>query len=878
MADPSGPNFRKPLSLILTALQVWMPVFFLYMAASRPLPSYAQDRFLDSARQGQAVGRGLIPDASTLANQDENGNINLNWRGNTTTLTPQTLFPDSENVTNPNVDDLAGNDAATINRAQSEAETMEDSQSMTGQAYRTIMGSSNRARVNLSDQPWWNQTDTAIDQVMDGDFGNCEIITTTTPVTSQAHVPTYRTCERIMYPGGTCQCHHDYTVELAYQFGASIACTTDDDCAVQFDLQTNEILGCWGSHRHDNPEVLSDPVDIDDVCLEVEEGVIRTVATVQNTYNSGVSQIPGCDNGLVATLYVHNEAGSHDYVRLTCNVVVNVYHIIDRGWTCDPGCEVLLTDVAGDSIIRPTNYECTGGPCETATQISGAWVNQTELYSTNPFASVGISNLAHEVTITLEDWNQGQMNCWTDPQGEVHCPENTGDRRDTCGELENNPNCVYVRQECIEGAEDPDTGTCYAWTVIYDCGYNVDIDEFQTEMGYMCDGVIRCMGEECVDGQFDLNNTGFARAAGMLQVAQYAASDMDCSDPHAGCKIWTGEHYECKKAMGGWVDCCTEPEGVSIVDYIRLTLHTVRMTGIQWHLEGLMPNPLASNPFTGSWADLSGYQQAITGYIDRALTSAWETLTGSTNAAASYSATIGTQITQTLLRGAYNVVNAMSPGLANSMFIATDVGMGVTHIALTPAMMNIMGLMRFCGWVYTLYQIADIIVHIIWECEQEEFELGAKKQLKVCHYVGSYCAMEVLGMCIEKRESYCCYNSPLGRIMQEQIRGQLGLGWGETDDPDCDGLLISQLEEVNWDQVDLSEWMALLAVSGEYPTQREFTIDGITGSGSQWNLNPPEAPRQDAAERTIERLNQEGVDLEDIRQQRAADLWGQSLN
>ncbi|OPX19013.1 MAG: hypothetical protein BZ151_11500, partial [Desulfobacca sp. 4484_104] len=80
-----------------------MPAFFLYMAASRPLPSYAQDRFLDSARQGQAVGRGLIPDASTLAGQDENGNINLNWRGNTTTLTPQTLFPDAENVTDPEV-------------------------------------------------------------------------------------------------------------------------------------------------------------------------------------------------------------------------------------------------------------------------------------------------------------------------------------------------------------------------------------------------------------------------------------------------------------------------------------------------------------------------------------------------------------------------------------------------------------------------------------------------------------------------------------------------------------------------------------------------------------------------------------------------------
>ena len=50
-----------------------------------------------------------------------------------------------------------------------------------------------------------------------------------------------------------------------------------------------------------------------------------------------------------------------------------------------------------------------------------------------------------------------------------------------------------------------------------------------TTTGYSCDGIIRCMGEECVKGMFDPNNTDFTKATALLQMTQYAAGDMDCS-------------------------------------------------------------------------------------------------------------------------------------------------------------------------------------------------------------------------------------------------------------------------------------------------------------------------------------------------------------
>ncbi|MDV5555431.1 conjugal transfer protein TraN [Enterobacter hormaechei] len=44
--------------------------------------------------------------------------------------------------------------------------------------------------------------------------------------------------------------------------------------------------------------------------------------------------------------------------------------------------------------------------------------------------------------------------------------------------------------------------------------------------------------------------------------------------------------------------------------------------------------------------------------------------------------------------------------------------------------------------------------------------MNAKRALKNCTYVGSYCKSKVLGACIEKEKAYCCFNSPLSRIIQ----------------------------------------------------------------------------------------------------------------
>lgn len=101
----------------------------------------------------------------------------------------------------------------------------------------------------------------------------------------------------------------------------------------------------------------------------------------------------------------------------------------------------------------------------------------------------------------------------------------------------------------------------------------------------------------------------------------------------------------------------------------------------------------------------------------------------------------------------------------------------------------------------------------ILNCEQAEQILAMKNDTRLCHQVGSYCSSKIpiIGVCIETTRSYCCFNSRLARIINEQGRGQIGRGWGAAQSPDCSGFTIGQLQSLNFAQMNLSEFYAEIA-------------------------------------------------------------------
>lgn len=155
------------------------------------------------------------------------------------------------------------------------------------------------------------------------------------------------------------------------------------------------------------------------------------------------------------------------------------------------------------------------------------------------------------------------------------------------------------------------------------------------------------------------------------------------------------------------------------------------------------------------------------------------------------------------------------------------------------------------SWVMTIYTIVTVLIQIIWECEESEFELGAKKEFRLCHYVGTYCSSRALFVCIEKKQSYCCFDSPLARIMQEQVRAASGIGWGSAKSPDCGGLTLAELQGVNWNLMDLSEWIGILRLTNHLPSPTTVNLERLTGAGSVLDMNM--GTRTNAPDRTRDR-------------------------
>ena len=90
-------------------------------------------------------------------------------------------------------------------------------------------------------------------------------------------------------------------------------------------------------------------------------------------------------------------------------------------------------------------------------------------------------------------------------------------------------------------------------------------------------------------------------------------------------------------------------------------------------------------------------------------------------------------------------------------------------------------------------------------CNEEEQLLAEKRYKNLCHEVGTYSTKKVVGVVPKKKTSFCCFTSKLARILHEQGRGQLGIGWGDPEHPDCRGLTVEELSRINFEKLDLSE-------------------------------------------------------------------------
>ncbi|WP_404337814.1 conjugal transfer protein TraN [Sphingomonas sp. MMS12-HWE2-04] len=110
-------------------------------------------------------------------------------------------------------------------------------------------------------------------------------------------------------------------------------------------------------------------------------------------------------------------------------------------------------------------------------------------------------------------------------------------------------------------------------------------------------------------------------------------------------------------------------------------------------------------------------------------------------------------------------------------------------------------------------------------CDSQDMETAMLRGSGMCHEVGSYCTASFLGVCLQKAKGHCCFNTKLGRILQEQGRPQLksfnGSGWGTPQHPMCRGFTPEEFQALDFSKIDLSEYYADI----EARAQTEIQID-----------------------------------------------------
>ena len=87
-------------------------------------------------------------------------------------------------------------------------------------------------------------------------------------------------------------------------------------------------------------------------------------------------------------------------------------------------------------------------------------------------------------------------------------------------------------------------------------------------------------------------------------------------------------------------------------------------------------------------------------------------------------------------------------------------------------------------------------------CSASERYLAEQRHAGNTHYLGQYCSKKsFFGGCRRRTRAWCVFGSRLGRILQQQGRRQLGVGWGN-----CRGLTVDEIEGIDFTRLNLSEF------------------------------------------------------------------------
>lgn len=792
-----------------------------------------------------------------------------------------------------------GDDAEASELAAAVQGRLASEDSQQGQAYRTVReGAQSRSHPDFAGDPAFNRSV----EILDGDdpvfetfFEGCEEVEVPLGGGSNIHVPELHYCSRVITPVESCEINHTYEAALVRLVGGEGGIQSCGAGCI--DLYVGRVADNYWSGQC--------AIFEQEVRVQVENAAAITSAVLSEARWDDYMQIlidgeriwqgPNADfppetagpcelrtnwvqtpnvdltsqfqtNGALEFLIRVSVTGNGEgYARIRILYDEERLVTVDD-WTISPECDALIEGMS-DGACALTSMQCLDGPAMDVPclSVNGFEICQDDL-SAGPIP--GYSPLCRRGQITGNcSFTSGPLQCWTDPSGVQHCPQNDGAEPNGCAAFEDNPSCGFVDSSCLPFALG-ESGRCYAFEETWDCGYDVETPGGSTTR-VTCDGPIRCMGEDCVSPPREVN-PDFARAASTLTAMTFMAMETQClEDDPAQCEVFAGEAMECKRALGGYQDCCEQPVSVGLADYLKLTMASYDLAQ-KMHLGQTLANAGLNVP--GAWNAIRNFASSSLSTITQPFTSAWGSLTQSYGGAAVEA--IESFSLEALKQEMMN---------ATAEFVAETFGQEVASMFFSQTGTNAAGeavyglsetfatALNVVMWIYTIYLLVNILIDIIWACEEEEFLLAARREMNACIRVGSYCASDSPFGCIETRDAYCCFSSPLARIVMEGARPQFNLETGTPQAPDCAGLTIAQVAALDWSQIDLGQWYAILAANGIIPNDTptfdsNYALENVTRNQTA-RQQAPNAPERIQAEVDAAQY------FDEAREQVREDLW-----
>ncbi len=343
---------------------------------------------------------------------------------------------------------------------------------------------------------------------------------------------------------------------------------------------------------------------------------------------------------------------------------------------------------------------------------------------------------------------------------------------DSCQALRDQ-GCGQIDLQCVEYS-DLDPSKC----ILYDKKFQCKVSDGVTQPVLNCGNQQFCADGNCFDASAP-PDADFGMAVAGMEVLRESGNYMD---PNT-LQLFTGKDSKCSIKLFGLGNCCKKdtrgggmsnaslPAQLGVSAVMSVGSETVKMIG-----NNLMYDTL----FTGD-----GMASVVSGLTD-ALSAGIDT--------SGFSPSIG--------------YLGMSVG-----FGAAPVGAGVVSAQLGTSGFYV----AFDPTSFAI-SIAVMVVMEMLACDEEEGVLALKRGANLCISLGSYCSHKVLGACITKKQSYCCYNSKIAKIINIAGRTQLGLGFGSAKHPNCAGLTIAQVQSIDFSQVDFSEVIGDLQANIKTPT------------------------------------------------------------